>query len=163
MRRLTLAGAVACAAVGSATAAGAGAVQAPVRDSNGRPARAVNVSVAPATGDPGTRFVVTFKAGNDARGRVFYDIETTGPEPAHFGDCDNDTAIFRHSRRGQTVRVHSPSRRTRRPHWCPGQYDGTVFLEDWRRRQADDKAVGEFSFEVRAQPAQARRSSPPAG
>ena len=157
-------GAIACAAIGAATAVTADAAQAPVRDSNGKPARAVNASAVPAAGAPDTRFVVTFKARNDARGKVFYDIEATGPEPAHFGDCDNDSAIFRHARRGDRVLVHVPSRRTR-PNWCVGHYDGTVFLEDDRRGpgRARDKVVGSFSFEVRASSARAPRSAPRAG
>jgi hypothetical protein len=149
------------AAVGTMTVT-AEAAQAPVRDSNGRPARTVKVSVAPAIGAPDTHFVVKFKARNDARGKVFYDVEATGPEPAHFGDCDNDTAIFRHARRGAKVRVHIPSRRTRHPNWCAGHYDGILFLEDWRHGpgRERDKVVGEFSFEVRARSAPAPRSAP---
>jgi hypothetical protein len=155
------AGAIACAAIGAATAVTADAAKAPVRDSNGKPARAVKASAVPKTGAPDTRFVVRFKARNDARGKVFYDIEATGPEPAHFGDCDNDSAIFRHARRGDKVRVHVPSRRTN-PSWCAGHYDGTVFLEDDRRGpgRERDKVVGSFSFEVRASSAQAPRSAP---
>lgn len=145
-------------------AVNAEAAKAPVRDSNGRPVRAVKASVVPASGAPGTRFVVRFKARNDARGQVFYDIEATGPESAQAGDCDNDTAIFRHARRGDQVRVHIPSRRTR-PAWCTGHYDGVVFFEDWRRGPGHerDKVVGEFSFEVRASSAQAPRTARRAG
>jgi hypothetical protein len=154
---------MACLAVGI-TAVGADAAKTPVRDSNGRPVRAVKASVVPASGAPDTRFVVRFKARNDARGDVFYDIEATGPEPAHFGDCDNDTAIFRHARRGDKVRVHIPSRRTK-PAWCAGHYDGVVFFEDWRRGPNDprEKVVGRFSFEVRAKSAPKPRSVPRAG
>jgi hypothetical protein len=158
------AGAIACAAIGAITAVSADAAKAPIRDSNGKPVRTVTASVVPAAGTPDTRFVVRFKARNDARGKVFYDIEATGPEPAHFGDCDNDTAIFRHAHRGDEVRVHIPSRRTK-PDWCAGHYDGTVFLEDDRRGpgRERDKVVGSFSFEVRASSARAPRSAPPAG
>jgi hypothetical protein len=163
MRHRVQVGTIAFATVGMA--AMADAVQVPVHDSNGRPARAVKVSAIPAIGAPDTRFVVKFKARNDARGDVFYNVEATGPEPAHFGDCDNDTAISRHSRRGHVVRVHIPSRRTRDPNWCAGHYDGTVFLEDDRRGpgRERDAVVGEFSFEVRARSAPTARTAPRAG
>jgi hypothetical protein len=119
------------------------------RDSEGQKARRVNATVTPAQGPPGTRFLVSFKARNELRGKVFYDVEATGPEPAQFGDCDNDSAIFRHAHRGDRVRVRMP-RRGVDPHWCPGRYEGTVFLEDWRHPPGKerDKAVGEFSFDV---------------
>jgi hypothetical protein len=162
MRRLVQAGAIALATVGIPALA-AQAAKAPIRDSNGRPVRAINASVTPAIGAPDTRFLVRFKARNDARGEVFYDIEATGPEPAHFGDCDNDTAIFRHARRGTKVRVRIPNRRTRHPHWCAGHYDGNVFFEDWRHGRVRDKLVGEFSFEVRAKSAPKARSARRAG
>ena len=150
MRRSgVLAGGIAAIA---ATASAAGYANPHPRDSQGRPARPVSVTVTPAVGSPDTRFLVRFKARNELRGKVFYDVEATGPEPARFGDCDDQTAIFRHARRGRSVRVRTPSRRTRRPNWCPGHYDGTVFLEDWRRGPGRDKAVGEFSFEVGAAP-----------
>jgi hypothetical protein len=143
----------------ASTAVTSEAAKAPVRDSNGRPARAVKASAVPAIGAPDTRFVVRFKARNDARGKVFYDVEATGPEPAHFGDCDNDTSIFRHARRGDKVRVHIPSRRTK-PHWCAGHYDGIVFFEDWRGGpgREREKVVGKYSFEVRAKSAPKPRS-----
>ena len=146
------------AAIAGITAVTADAAKAPIRDSDGKPVRAVKASAVPAIGAPDTRFVVRFKARNDARGKVFYDIEATGPEPAHFGDCDNDTVIFRHARRGDRVRVHIPSRRTK-PHWCAGHYDGNVFLEDWRGGPGHerDKVVGSFSFEVRASSAATTR------
>ena len=135
------------------------------RDSDGHKPRRITVTVTPRQGPPGTRFLVTFKARNELRGKVFYDVEATGPEPAHFGDCDNDSSIFRHARRGHRVRVSLPSRRDT-PHWCPGHYDGVVFLEDWRYGpfKEREKVVGEFSFDVTpAAPAPAPRSSPRAG
>jgi hypothetical protein len=132
------------------------AARAPARDSSGqRPRQLGSITVTPAVGTPATRFLIEFKARNELRGAVFYDVEATGPEPEMFGDCDNDTAIFRHARRGQLVRVRTPSRRTRRPNWCAGRYKGVVWLEDWRHRpgQEREKVVGEFNFEV----------APPAG
>ena len=163
MRRLERAAAIALAVVGI-SAVTAAAAQAPVRDSKGRRAQAIKASVVPPVGAPDVRFIVQFKARNDAHGRVFYDIEATGPEPADFRDCDNDTSIFRHARRGTKVRVHIPNRRTQ-PRWCAGHYDGTVFLEDWRRGpgREREKVVGEFSFEVRARTAPAPRTAPRAG
>jgi hypothetical protein len=158
MGRLERAVAVALAAVGI-SAVGAEAAQAPVRDSKGNRARAVHASVTPPVGAPDIRFVVQFKARNEAQGRVFYDIEATGPEPADFRACDNDTSIFRHARRGTKVRVHIPSRRTQ-PRWCAGRYDGTVWLEDWRRHRMREQVVGKFSFEVRARSAPLARSEP---
>jgi hypothetical protein len=138
----------------------ADAAKAPIRGSNCKPVRTVKASVVPASGTPDTRFAVRFKARNDAHGKVYYDVEATGPEPAHLGDCDNDTSIFRHAGRGDRVRLHIPSRRNK-PDWCAGHYDGTVFLEDDRRGpgRERDKVVGSFSFEVRASSAQAPRSA----
>jgi hypothetical protein len=87
-------------------------------------------------------------------------VEATGPEPAHFGDCDNDSSIFRHARRRHRVRVSVPGRRDS-PHWCPGHYEGVIWLEDWRHGdfKEREKVVGEFSFEVRAESAGAPRSA----
>jgi hypothetical protein len=160
MRRLERAAAIALATVGI-SAVVAEAAQAPVRDSKGRRARAIHASVTPPVGAPDVRFVVQFKARNEAQGRVFYDIEATGPEPADFRDCDNDTSIFRHARRGTRVRVHIPSRRTQ-PRWCAGRYVGVVFLEDWRGGpgREREKVVGRFRVEVRARNAPAARSAP---
>ena len=160
MTRHGQAAAIAIATVGIGAVA-AEAAQAPVRDSKGHRARPIHASVTPPVGAPDVRFVVQFKARNDVQGRVFYDIEATGPEPADFRACDNDTSIFRHARRGTKVRVHIPSRRTQ-PRWCAGHYDGTVFLQDWRRGPGREReqVVGEFSFEVRARSAPAARSAP---
>jgi hypothetical protein len=142
----------------------ADAAKAPVRDSSGKPARAVKASAVPAIGASDTHFVVRFKARNEARGRVFYDLEATSPESRYLDGCDPDSAVFRHAGRGDAVRVHVPKRRTD-PNWCAGHYDGKVFLEDDRGSPAQlrDKLVGNFSFEVRASSAQAPRSAPRAG
>lgn len=133
-------------AIAAATAVAAGSQ---AHDSDGRKPRHVTVKVTPAQGPPATRFLVSFKARNELRGKVFYDVEATGPEPTNLGDCDNDAAIFRHAHRADRVRVRAP-RRGVHPHWCPGHYEGTVFLEDWRYPPGKerDEAVGEFSFDV---------------
>src|SRR3954447_11824019 len=110
-------GAFVAIALAAATAVAAGSH---ARDSDGRRPRHVTVKVTPEQGPPGTRFLVSFKARNELRGRVFYDVEATGPEPPPFGDCDNDSAIFRHAHRGDRVRVRVP-RRDVHPHWCPGR------------------------------------------
>ena len=103
----------------------------------------------PAHGHPGSRFLVKFKARNEARGDVFYDVESTGPEPAHFGDCDNDSAIFRHAHRGDRMRFRVPNRRDK-VHWCVGHYEGTIFLLDLGHIPERDAVVGKFSFDIKA-------------
>jgi hypothetical protein len=113
--------------------------------------RPVSVRVVPEVGTSSTHFRVTFTARNTAlRTRyrnTYYDVEATGPE---LEGCDSQTAVFRHARRGDRVRVIAPRLRNMAD-WCPGVYDGTVFLIR-ENRDADitrDTVVGRFRFEVR--------------
>jgi hypothetical protein len=108
----------------------------------------VSPVVSPTAGDPDTRFKATFRAKNTARGGRAYDIEATGPEELSDADCNYDFQAFRHPKRGDLVVVKMPRRSEGR--WCPGRYDGTVFLQ---RRNRDgeeivDDVVGRFRFRV---------------
>src|SRR6476660_2007582 len=99
MRGRVWALAVACVVAGVAVTAEA--ARAPARDSNGRRPHSIEISVIPASGTPNTRFLIEFKARNELHGKVFYDVEANRePAPPMFADCDDQTAVFRHARRG---------------------------------------------------------------
>jgi hypothetical protein len=109
--------------------------------------RAVSVKVSPEIGNPRARFRAEFRARNRARGAWVYDIEATGEDETR-EDCTYDFQTFRHPKRGDLVVVKMP-RRGEAP-WCPGEYEGVVFLQrrDAQGEEIVDKVVGRYRFRV---------------
>jgi hypothetical protein len=110
--------------------------------------RPVSAVISPSVGSPETRFKVTFRAKNNARSGWAYDIEATGPEEFAEADCNYDFQAFRHPKRGDLVVVKMPRRSE--GSWCPGRYDGIVFLQRRNRdgEEVVDDVVGKFAFTV---------------